>query len=94
MQAQSRADAMAAPLITDTRHFLAGACYWKAAIMTIALVILAILLITEPGKAARFKSGAELAFSRARQLLHEADKENRNVRPLPLSPSETLAEAS
>jgi hypothetical protein len=43
------------------------------------------LLITEHGKAAKFEKGAEMAFQRAEQLLHEAERENRDVRPLPLS---------
>jgi hypothetical protein len=53
--------------------------------MIIAALFLAVLLITQFGRAVKFGKGVEVAFSRARQLLHDADKENRNVRPLPLS---------
>jgi hypothetical protein len=53
--------------------------------MIIAALFLSILLITQFSRAVKIGKGVEVAFSRARQLLHEADKENRNVRPLPLS---------
>ena len=53
--------------------------------MIVAAVLLITLLITQFGKATRIEKGAELAFSRACQLLHEAEKENRDVRPMPLS---------
>jgi hypothetical protein len=82
MQAKSYVGVRAGPLLTDTGPFLAVSGYWKAAIM---IIVLMILLITNLGKAGRFETGAEVAFSRARQLLHQADQENRNVRPLPLS---------
>ena len=59
--------------------------YWKTAITTISAVIISILLLTQFGRAARIEREVEVAFSHARQLLHEADKENRKVRPLPLS---------
>jgi len=75
----------AGPPLADTGCFLAGMNYWKGAIMIVAAFFLTILLITQFGKAAELEKGAEVAFSRARQLLHEADKENRNVHPLPLS---------
>jgi hypothetical protein len=87
MQAKSYIGMRAGPLLTDPGYFLAGTGSWKAAIMILAAVFLTILLITQLGKAARFEKGAEVAFLRARQLLNEADKENRNVRPLPLSPA-------
>ena len=72
-------------LLTDNGYFLADTGYGKATIKFLAAVFLMILLITQLGKAAKIERGAEVAFSHARQLLHEADKENRNVRPLPLS---------
>lgn len=59
--------------------------YWKGTIVIVAAVFLMILLVTQFGKAAELEKGAEVAFSRAWQLLHEADKENRNVHPPPLS---------
>jgi hypothetical protein len=85
MQAKGDIGMRAGPLLTDPGYFFAGTGYWKAAIMILTAVFLMILLITQLGKAARLEKGAEVAFSRARQLLHEADRENRNVRPLPLS---------
>jgi hypothetical protein len=57
----------------------------KTAILIVTAILLIILLFTQSGKAAKLEKGAEVAFARAEQLLHEADKENRNVRPLPLS---------
>lgn len=87
MQAKSYVGMRAGPLLTDPGCVLASSGYWKAAIMILAAVFLMILFITQFGKAARLEKGAEVALSRARQLLHEADKENRNVRPLPLSPA-------
>jgi hypothetical protein len=85
MQAKSHIWMKADPLLADPCYFLARTGYRKAAIMIIATVFLMILVITQFGKAAKLEKGAEVAFSRARQLLHEADKENRNVHPLPLS---------
>jgi hypothetical protein len=85
MQAKSHIKMRVGLLLTDPGYFLARTGYRKAAIMIIAVVFLMILVITQFGKAAKIEKGAEVAFSRARQLLHEADKENRNLRPLPLS---------
>jgi hypothetical protein len=53
--------------------------------MILVALSLTTLLLRQLGTAARFEKGAEVAVSRARQLVHEADKQNRNVRPLPLS---------
>ncbi|MBV8055003.1 MAG: hypothetical protein JOZ29_14455 [Deltaproteobacteria bacterium] len=75
----------AGPLLTDAGSLLTGTNYWKGAIVIIGAVFLIIMLITQSGPAARFEKEAKVAFSRAWQLLHEADKENRNVYPLPLS---------
>ena len=85
MQAENHIGLRAGPLLTDTGPFFAVTAYWKAAIMIIASAFLMIVLIGYLGKTARLETGAKVAFSRARQLLHEADKENRNVRPVPLS---------
>ena len=83
---QAKSHTMRADLVlTEPGYFHTRAGYWKAAIMIFVAVFLITLLITQSGKAARLEKGAELAFSRACQLLHEADQENRNVRPLPLS---------
>lgn len=65
--------------------FWAATGYWKTTIMIVAAVFLGMLLLTQPGKAAKLEKGAEVAVSRARQLLRDAERENRNVRPLPLS---------
>src|SRR5689334_19657891 len=59
--------------------------YRKAAIMIIAVLFLTILLITQFGRAVKVGTEVDLAFARARELLHEAYKENHHVRPLPLS---------
>ncbi|MBV8771170.1 MAG: hypothetical protein JO166_02400 [Deltaproteobacteria bacterium] len=37
------------------------------------------------GAAIKVEQGAEVAYSKARHLLHDADVENRRIRPLPLS---------
>jgi len=79
----------AGPLLTEPGYVLAHAGYGKATIMVIVAVFLITLLITQFGEAARLEKGAELAFSRACQLLHEADQENRKVRPMPLSLAQT-----
>jgi hypothetical protein len=84
MQARSHIGIRAA-FPTETGYSLAAAGYWKSAIIVIAAAVSIMLLIMQPGKAARVERGVEVAFTRAWQLLHEADKENRNVRPLPLS---------
>lgn len=85
VQAKSHIGMRAGLLVTDTGCFFADTGYWRAALIIIAAVFLIMLLITHLGKAARLGRGAEVAFSRALQLLHEADNANRNVRPLPLS---------
>jgi hypothetical protein len=85
MHSKTLATTRASPLSTNSGYFFACTGYWKAAIMIIAALFLTILLITQFGRAVKLGKGVEVAFSRARQLLHEADKENRNVRPLPLS---------
>jgi len=56
----------------------------KLSALLIVGVFFVALVLTQFGRAQRLEKGAELAFSRARQLLHEADKENRGVRPLPM----------
>jgi len=75
----------AGPLLTDAGSLLISTNYWKGAIVIIGAIFLTTMLITQFGQAARFEKEAKVAFSRAWQLLHEADKENRNVHPLPLS---------
>jgi hypothetical protein len=94
MQAKSHIGTRAGPFLTDTGYFFADNGYWKAAIIIIGVVFLMMLLITQFGKAASLGRGAEVAFSRALQLLHEADNANRNVRPLPLSLVEVRVRAS
>jgi hypothetical protein len=59
--------------------------YRKVAIILLVTGALVLMLLTLVGKAARIEAGAQLAVSRACELLHEADKENRKVRPVPLS---------
>jgi hypothetical protein len=53
--------------------------------MLIAVAALLIILFTQVGKAGRIEAGAQLAVSQACELLHEADKANRSIRPVPLS---------
>ena len=85
VHAMSRIDTRAGRFPTETGHFLVRPGYRKAAIIVITTVFLITMFITQFGRAVRFEKEAEVAFSQARQLLHEADKENRKVRPLPLS---------
>ena len=85
MQVQNHMEARAGPLLTHNASTFGGMDYWKTTIVIIAALFLGIVLMTHPGKAAQLENGVEIAFSRARQLLHEADKENRDLRPLPLS---------
>jgi hypothetical protein len=85
MEAKSQIRVRAGLLQIHPGYLLADTGYWKAAVMIIAAIFLVMLLITQLGKTARFEKGAEVTFSRAWQLLKEANKENRNVRPLPLS---------
>jgi len=85
MEAKSHIGMRADPLLTDIGYSLADTGHWKAAMIIIATAFLIMLLITQFGNRARLEKGVEVAFSHAWQLLHEADKENRDVRPLPLS---------
>lgn len=80
----------AAPLLTNIGYSVADTGYWRIAIIIIAAAFLIMLLAARSGEGAKLEKGAELAFARARQLLREADTENRNVRPLPLSLSKVL----
>jgi hypothetical protein len=57
---------------------------WMTAII-IAVAFIVMFLIMQSGKVDRVERGVQLSFSRAWHLLHEADKENRKVRPMPLS---------
>lgn len=73
------------PLVTASSGSRAYTGYRTAAIVIIAALCLTILLIAQFGRAVKFGNEVDVAFARARQLLHEADKENHRVRPLPLS---------
>lgn len=86
--AKGRVEMAPSPILTNAGYSFIDARYWRTAIILIVALFLSILLVTQFGKAAGLEKGAEIAFSRARQLLHEAEKENRNVRPLPLSLAE------
>ncbi|HJU12308.1 MAG TPA: hypothetical protein VJ728_15600 [Candidatus Binataceae bacterium] len=77
------------PLVAEHCYSVVGTRRWKAAMAVIAAAFVVVLLITHPGKAAQAEHGAELAVSHAWHLLHEAERENRNVRPLPLSLANT-----
>ena len=85
MHAKSHIGMRAGPLLTNIGYSVADTGYWRIAIVIIAAAFLITLLAAQSGEGAKLEKGAELAFARARQLLHEADTENRNVRPLPLS---------
>jgi hypothetical protein len=87
MPAKGHLEMTANPLVTDAGYSI-DAAHWRTAIVLIIALFLGILLVTQLGKAVRLEKGAEIALSRARQLLHDAEKENRNVRPLPLSLAE------
>jgi hypothetical protein len=71
--------------LTGTAYSPAVVGYRKAVTLIIAGALILVLLIMQLGKAGRIEQRAEIAFARAKQLLHEADKENRNIRPFPLS---------
>jgi len=75
----------AGPLLTNISYSVANTGYWRAAVIIGAAAFVIMLLGAQLAKGAKLEKGVEVAFSRARQLLHEADKENRGVRPLPLS---------
>jgi hypothetical protein len=62
--------------------------YWKTGVMVIVVLLIGVLLIAQLGTGAGLEKGAEMALRRATQLMHEADKENRKVRPVPLSQAE------
>jgi hypothetical protein len=79
----------ASPLLANAGHSIIGAGRWKTTLIAVIAAILASLLIAQFGQGARLEKGAEIALSRARELLHEADQENRRVRPLPLSLSKS-----
>ncbi|MBV8772505.1 MAG: hypothetical protein JO166_09275 [Deltaproteobacteria bacterium] len=78
----------ASPVLANPGSSVVDASHWRTAIILIVALLLSILLITQFGKAVGLGNGAEVVFSRARQLLHDAEWENRNVRPLPLSLAE------
>jgi len=55
--------------------------HWKQVTVVIVVILVVGTLITkEPGAAAR----VEAAFSTVQHLLHEADTDRREVRPVPL----------
>ena len=85
MHARSHTEMRAGPLLTNIGYSVADTGYWSIAIIIITAAFLVMLLAAQSGAGAKLEKGAELAFARARQLLHQADTENRNVRPLPLS---------
>jgi hypothetical protein len=57
--------------------------------MIIAVLFLTILLVTQFGRAVKVGTEVDVAFARARALLHEAYKENHHMRP-PLSLVEVM----
>jgi Na+/H+ antiporter NhaC len=75
----------AGPVQAEFVYSVASNGWWQAALIVITAAFFAVLLTTQFGRGAKLEKGAEIALSRARELLQEADKENRNVRPLPLS---------
>jgi hypothetical protein len=59
---------------------------WKGALVVAAVALtMASFFAQHSGTAIKVEQGAEVAYSKARHLLHDADAENRRVRPLPLS---------
>jgi hypothetical protein len=85
MNAKSNIEMRAGPFLTGVGYSLADTGYWRVAVIIIAAACVIMFLVTQFGRGVRLEKGAETAFSRAQHLLHEADKENRNVRPSPLS---------
>ena len=92
MQVNDHIDARAGPFMTYGGHSITSFNQWKI-VMVITAVVLSIALLMHSGRAAELENGVEVAFSQARQLLHEADKENRDIRPLPLSFGKVQASA-
>jgi hypothetical protein len=90
METRSHIAERAAPVLTNIACSVGNTGYWRAALIISTAAFLIMALATQLGKGAQLEKGVEVAFSRARQLLHEADKENRNVRPLPLSLAKVL----
>ena len=84
MVAKSHIAMRASPFLKDAGSSITENSYWKTAVTAIA-VFLAILLVAQLARITPLEKGAEIAFFRARELLHDAEKENRNVRPVPLS---------
>jgi hypothetical protein len=89
MLAKTQTQIKASPLLADAGYSIADPGHWKTGVVFIVALFLSLLLITQSGYVSRLKNGADIAFSRARQLLHEADDANRKVRPLPLSLAES-----
>jgi hypothetical protein len=85
VQAKSQIGISAWPFLTDGGSLLPDTRSLKTAIIVLASLLVMVVLLMQFGEAARVEKGAEVAFSRACQLLRQADRENRNVRPLPLS---------
>jgi hypothetical protein len=92
MQVNDQIEARAGPFVTFRGHSVASFNHWKI-IMVATAILLSIALLMHSGRAAELENGVEVAFSQARQLLHEADKENRDIRPLPLSFGKVQASA-
>jgi len=90
MQAKNHIGMRAGPLLTNIGFSVAETGYWKAAVVISAAAFMIMMLVTQFGRGAKLEKRVEVAFSRARQLLHEADRENRNVRPSPLSLAKVL----
>jgi hypothetical protein len=66
------------------------AASWKGAFITAGAVFMALIMTMLfayyfGGAAATIERDAQVAYSKAQQLLRDAEAENRKVRPLPLS---------
>jgi hypothetical protein len=85
MDAKSHIEMRAVPLLTNAGFSLADTGHWKKVVLLIAAAFAAIMFIAQWRDGGKLEKGVEVALSEAWHLLHQADQENRNIRPLPLS---------
>jgi hypothetical protein len=88
MQSSIRIMMRASSALADAGYYLADTGFWRIAIIMIAAAFTVVLLFAHAGRVASVGRDAVVAFSKARQLLHDADRENHKL-PVPLSLTNT-----